>query len=248
MDKATLITNIKNIVPRQPADIDNVIDVAINTGVELFGRMIEAIYDHDIWRHTIDSTDVNNNVDNWQLPARTKRILSAALIDTSQTENIEIPLAPASPKDHHSVGELALGVRRTPTFAETGWAFQTSDYLASKGRGTYRKSGRPEIYWRVAKNVWVYPRPNSDEINNIIEIVVARRPPSLTNSGDTNTISDEFPYALIHYSAALVWFHFGQESRGRIELQIAAKLLEEVATDEELQKLLQVDTMYLRRR
>ena len=121
-DRTYIKNEIKKIVRRQPADIDETLALYINTGVELFGSMIESVYEQSMWEHTITQAEVDADVNNWLLPNNIKRVISGALIDVIGTEEREVPLLAASAADKHRVGEISEPYRYDPTMYPTqGW-------------------------------------------------------------------------------------------------------------------------------
>lgn len=239
--KSDIRTAVKNIVPRQPGNINTLVDAYIDTGVELMGSMIESIFQEEVWRHTFTSAEITSETNNWALPTRTKRIIACALIDTSGTDNLELPLRPASPADKYDMGELYSSRYRPDTFPSSGWRW---DLGRRRHRATYDRDGRPESYYRINNNIYIYPRPDTNEENNILEVFLAVKPDLLVNDGDDNVITNNYERSLIHYVAGLLWLSsFNQQQRGQAELQIAGKLMEEFANDDEIQKLLSVPHM-----
>lgn len=242
--------DVKGLIPRRPGDIDDRINELIDTGIELMSSMIESVFQEELWKHTFTSAEITADTDNWALPSRTKRILSCALVDTSGDEDREYPLVPVSPKDKHRIGEIDdnYGSAYYPeTFPSAGWRWDLGK--RNIRRGTYKRDGRPRLYYRINNNVYVYPRPDTNEVDNRLEILIAKKPDLLTADDSTNVITENYPRALIHYVAGLLWkTSLNQQERGNSELQIAGKLMQEFAYDDEIQKLISVDHMMMGRR
>ncbi len=101
--------------------------------------------------------------------------------------------------------------------------------------------------YHVKRNIYLWPRPDSTEVDNKLEIFVSVRPAQLATDGASNTITTEMPRAFTHYVAGLVWMRLGSDARMNLEMQIAAKLLEEHFGDDVDQKLFQVREQYIGR-
>lgn len=245
--RSDIRTSIKTIFNRNPADIDTVLNTLIDTGVELFSNMIASVNDEEIWQRTISSADISGNINNWQLPTYHKGILSATHIDVSGSDDRLTPFKIISPRDSHRAAEIDQDGSYTQpdTFPSGGWRWDYGKGRGSYGRGMSRIEGRPRIAWQIGKNIFVYPRPDSNEENNIIELVINVKPEDLDADGDSNTITNNYPQALIHYVCALAWIYYDAQTKAQSHLQIAAKLLEEFADSDEIQKILQVSYAHM---
>jgi len=244
-DRDFIVTEVKKIVKHQPADIDNVIITAIHTGVELIGSIVTSVYDEEEWEHVVSSGDVTAKVDNYSLPARTKYILSAAHIDVTGTEDVYTPLDVLSPADWYDLPNIS----RVGALESFDYTTQTVTIPIGHLRsGKVNREGKPQFVTRIGKNVYVYPRPDTNEVNNKVRIMLAVKPALLTLATDTNTITEEYPYALIHYVAGLTYAEFGVQSKRDFELTQAGQLISTFATNDELNKLLAQNDIFVGRR
>lgn len=238
--------DVKLWIGRNWTGIDAVIDSAINASVELFGNTIASVYDEQRWAHTIVSGDVSGNVDNWALPATVKHIITAAVKDPTSTEAVyhEMTiLSPAAVYDLDSVYKKRPGydLSRIDIGPSGVFSFSTFEKGYRSGRTRVDRSGRPELIWRVGGNAFVHPRPSTSEIDYSIELLLAVRPAFLVNGTDTNTYTDKYPHLLSHFAAGVVWAsRLGDTARAAAEFGIAGQLLTQIANQEEISKLINI--------
>jgi len=66
-------------------------------------------------------------------------------------------------------------------------------------------------------------------------------PSELQSDGDRNSITKNYPQALITYTAALFWLlHMNDSQRGQQTLGLATMLLQSFATQDEVNKLVNI--------
>lgn len=250
-DLAGVRTDVKTWVGRDWSGINTVIDSAINASIEMFGRTLSAVYDEAQWEHTFDSVDTANDAENFALPLNTKYILNATMINPNGTnEDVYYPVRIVSPVDAYEIDALdARGSR-------TRYGFDTSvtDISASKiitwntfdkheyfPKGRVDREGIPKFCWRIGNNVHIYPRNSENEEDWKLRILIATFPAELSADGDTNTITNNYPRALAHYAAGIVWgARLGDMQRATSEFAIAGQLLSTIAHEQEIAKLINI--------
>lgn len=243
-----------NINRTSSSALTAVIKLAINSAVELIGHNIPMIYEEEFWQHTIDSDDITNKVDNFLLPTNIDYIRTAHLVDTTTSgEEDYYPLLVVSPDDLYDTNKVE-GYRTgdvgytTSTRDISGTGIWSSNTFQRGGTSTITRAnrdGRPEICARVGQNLYIFPYAASDYENWIIRLLLQMYPDSLSDDADTNTITVNFPHALMHFATGIVWAsHFHDQQRATAELQLGAQYLVEVATDDKLKKLVNMYTRF----
>ena len=248
MDRSQIRDAVKDVIGRSTANIDTVLDKYIDIAVELFGNVIDSVYDEERHQHTIDSNDITNSIDNWKLPSTTKGILSAAFVEKSGTEKSFYPIKIVSPMlltdmkrfGGSSSGEFVAG-------GKFNWNTQTPTFLPSTSRGTRGRAtrvdrpGQPTHASRIGTNIHVYPRPGDQELGDEIRLLLQVRPKTLLNDTDRNTITDNYPQALVTYVAAsFTGGYFRDLTTAQFFLNQATTLLQSFATKDEISKLVGV--------
>lgn len=233
-------------VGRNWTGIDTVIDSAINASIELFGHTIAAIYDEQRWTHTFSSGDTSADRDNFELPATTKHIITASVVDPDSTEDVYHELDIISPAEVYNLdayfanrpgydtNALDLGVSGIMSFS-------TFDKGYRGGRTRVDREGVPRLIWRVGTNCFIHPRNSSNEEGWRLELLLAVRPAELSLDADTNTITEHYPRALAHYAAGIVWgARLADMPRAQSEFAIAGQLLSQIAHENEISKLINI--------
>lgn len=242
---AEVRTSVGDLVTHTFSSSD-AIDIAINTAVEYIGHTVAALYDEERWRHTIIQADIDDDLDNWQLPDYTQYIRKGTLIDPTGTEKIYYPLEANSPDDQYSLDKM--DVRGRPAFLTN---YYEPDLSGSPRMGIFEgfsrsgyaeridKQGRPRLVYRVNNNAFVFPRPGQQELNHILELFLQMYPQPLSDANTSNTISLNYPYALIHYTVGILWAtKLGNPARAQASIQIAASMLNNIASKQEISKLI----------
>lgn len=251
-DLQTVRSNIyTNINRTTSAAMTSVIDLAINSAVELIGHNIPLIYEEEFWERTFTSDDATNKVDNFALPTTTKFIRSCELVDTTTAgEEVYYPLVQVSPDELYDTNKLegfsqsAIGYT-TSTRDISGvsgvWDFNTFRRGGITSIGRASRAGRPELIARVATNVYIHPYIDSDYVGWKLQLLLVMYPDSLSADGDTNTITVRFPHALMHFASGIIWAsHFHDQNRAQAEFQLGAQYLSMVARDDQIKKLLNI--------
>ncbi len=244
MTRDDIVDLIKTFLGRNFTGIDTVIQEAINTSIELFGNTISAIYDEAQWQHTFGSGDTASKVDNYQLPPGTKYILDATIIDPTGSEDTFYLMEGRSPVDAYEIDRLYARTGR-PGFY-TGAPDLSSQVLTwgttFPGRSTevtrVDQAGIPRFYWRIGSNIHIFPRNSSREEGWMLRVMLAMKPPVLTGN-DSNSITENYPYALAHFAAGIVWgTRFKDQEAANSHYLLASQLLNAVASDQEISKLM----------
>lgn len=226
-----LLTDLKVLIRRDFDDIDSLLQQCIDIANEIMGRNISAIYDETEWEHTIIAADYDNNIDNWKLPASTKKLNYATLVDTTDADQYNhYELVLISPYDAYK--PIVYG------------SIQTFDYtvdtyrIPSGGQSRVDREAQPRLAWQYNNNLFVYPRPSSTEDAWLIRVGLQIVPDKLTADGSSNTLTDNFEEPLKLLTGALFWSLYGNdEARSKQWLQWTSQALTGVATDQELAKL-----------
>lgn len=240
--KSDIRTTLKNLVGRSFANIDTILNNFIDSAVELLGSTITSVYDEEIWEHTITQAEADAGTDNWALPSRTKFLLNASFVDESGSTPIYYHMDIVSPIDWFDLNEL-----------DTRFAFGGDaqyDYSSQIVFGGYRKravagrvdyKGRPKFVTRINNNLFVFPIPGNGEVGKKLRILIAVKPAKLVNDTDSNTLTNNYPDAVIYYAGALFWLlHLNDPVRGTQWLNIASAFLKTFATEEEVKKLINI--------
>ncbi|NGX38057.1 MAG: hypothetical protein K1000chlam2_01226, partial [Chlamydiae bacterium] len=136
---------------------NDVIDLAINSAIELIGHNIPGIYDEELWEHTFVTADVTNKVDNFPLPTNTKYIRSANFIDTTTAgQETFYPLLQISPDDAYDTdkiegyrtGNIGYTTNTRDISATKQWNLNTFQRGGISTIGRSNRSGRPEFVYR----------------------------------------------------------------------------------------------------
>lgn len=241
---ATVRTNTKILLGRNYTGIDTPVDFAINSVCELLGRNIPAIYDEEQWEHTFNSGDTANNTDNFALPPNTNFIRTATLIDTTGDEYTYKNLVVLSPDDAYDTDKLE-GRRGSSIGFFTDSREMPTDYTLSDFRSGFanvtrtNRSGEPMFVYRVAKNVYVHPRSSEDIEGWILRLLLQMFPAELTTDGATNSVTVNYPHALAHMAAGIMWNSvLSDQQRAQAEFTIGAQFLGSIATNDQISKLI----------
>lgn len=247
MTRDEVVAKVKEFVGRNYTGIDDTIVECMNSAVELFGTTISAVYDEQEWVHTFTSSDTTNRVSNFALPTGTKYILDATIIDPTGDEDIYYTMDGRSPVDAYEIDRLH-GRRARPGFYTGGVSISGTETMTWN---TFRdhvtspvsrvdQDGIPRWYWRVGNNVHIFPRNSVNEEGWELRIMLAMKPAILTTN-TTNTITDNYPYALAHFAAGILWgTRFKDQQAANNHYLIAGQLLNSVASDQELSKLMNI--------
>lgn len=235
---------VKELVGRNWSGIDDTIYETINSAIELFGNSISAIYDEEIWKHTFTTTDVSAKINSYELPSGIKYILNGTVIDTTGDEDVYYEMEATSPIDAYKMDRLDkrgrpgfyTGSKDITGYQVVTWSTFTSSHGATVGR--IDRSGIPRYYWRVGNNCYIYPRASSEEVGWDLQITIAVKPDRLTTD-TSNTITTNYPYALAHFAAGMLWgTRLGDTERANGQYLLAGQHLTAVATDQEISKLI----------
>ena len=233
--------------------MDSVIDLAINSACSLLGHTLSSVYEEEFWFRTFTSDDATNQVDNFSLPATTKLIRTIDLVDTTTAgEEVYYPLLQVSPDDLYDTDKLE-GYRtanigyttatRDITSESGVWNFNTFRRGGLSTIGRSSRSGRPEICARVGNNLYIHPYITSDYVGWKLRLLLVMYPDELSGDADTNTITNEHPYALVHFASGLIWAsHFHDQNRAQAEFSIAAQFLGSIASDDQIKKLVNIQS------
>ncbi len=232
MNRGQIKTQLKSLIRRNFSDIDTILEQCIDMAVELMGRNISAIYDEEEWFHTITNADHTNKINNWQLPSSFKKLLWVTLNDLSPDDDVHYPLNIISPYDQY---ELFTGAGRS-SFDYGVDTARIRDGISSGARIDFQM--QPTCAWQLAGNLYVYPFPSSNEENWTIQAGLQVLPAALTADGESNTISINYPQALIFLAGTLFWgLHLNDPFRFQTWLQLTTTALTGVAKEQELSKL-----------
>ena len=92
----------------------------------------------------------------------------------------------------------------------------------------------------AAVEIWEENEQNSEQ-NNKIRLMLGMYPADLQEDGAKNSITKNYPQALITYTAALFWLlHMNDAQRGQQTLGLATMLLQSFATQDEVNKLVNI--------
>lgn len=231
---------IKSVIGRNFTGIDTVLDNLLNIANELFGNMVSCVYDEFVYTHTITSGEVSAKTDEYNLPDRTKLILDAYYIDVSGSDDVYYPIHMRSPIDFDSAMSHGTAYGR-PSFDYGSDTLKFGPgYMSSRStRADYQ--GIPQSGYRVNNAFHVYPMPGSTEQDNKIRLMLGMFPKELTDDAHSNSITENYPQALITYTTALFWLlHMNDAQRGQQALGLATMLLQSFATQDEVNKLVNI--------
>lgn len=244
-DRADVRNNVKNIIGRQASGLDTNINTYIDIAVELLTNVVASVYDEAEYEHTVSSADISGNVSSYLLPSETKGIVSGSFIDTSGTEDIWYPIRSISPRDEHS--PLKYGAGADTITGGEGSRFDLSSgtitFMPSTSAGRsvqtrVNQTGRPEVMYRIGRNLHVFPRPGSDEENDKIHLVLQVKPDALADDDATNTITTNYPRVLEMLVAGLFYAgYFKDQGNGSFFVSQAATLVSAFAEQDEVNKL-----------
>jgi hypothetical protein len=238
---ADIRTTIGNITGRTITGNAANINTLINVVSELVSNTVASIYDEAEWQHTFTSVEIAANADNWTLPQSPpiKQLLKASVIATNTTEKVYFPVKILSPIDWSSVGELNVppGWGGIPGYDYSANPITFPAYLfASSERVNYATI--PKFCTRIGSNLYVYPRPSTNETNWELHIWIAQHLNTLVNDTDTNSLTVYHPNTLAMLTAALFWMiYLGDIPRGQQCLAIATTMMQSFAKTEEIAKL-----------
>jgi len=249
-DRADIRTSVKQRLNRSPDDIDATLNEYINQAVQLFGHTLSSLYDEQRWEYVINSTDVTNEVDILNLPFGLKYILNLDYIDVSGSEDVYYPMKVVSPKD------ITSRVFNHGAFGNTNesgidYGVQTFTYGGNYQHG--RRAGRvnhtapPEMATRIANTLHIFPRPGIAELGDKIRLLGAFYPVALVTDTDTNTITANYPQALIAYVCGLYSLLTNRDSiNGQMWMQQASLLLQSYRKQDEVSKLININVSFSR--
>lgn len=250
MTLAQMRTVVKDLITHSPTGINTTVDSMLNTAIEAITQNVSAIYDEDVWYHLFVSGDVSGNINNWTIPSNTKYIRAASYIDLSGDEKQYKELRIISPDDLYNYDSVdAPSSRGFVNMPQTDFSgairFGIFDsYGRDSGRTRVDASGEPRICYRLQNQIFVHPRPSSTEVGNELELFIHKYCAPLSADDDTNTISINYPYTCIHYAVGLIWAtKLNNMQRANMSIGIAASMLQNVATAQEISKLINISTM-----
>lgn len=251
MTLSEMRTVVKDLISHSTAGIDTTINTMLNMSIEAITQNVSAIYDEDLFYYTFTSDDVTNDNDNFAIPSNTKYIRSAAYIDLSGTEKQYKELRIISPDDLYAYDDVDVPTTRgfvnTPQTDFSGSIRMGIFDSYSRGnsmRSRTNAEGEPRICYRLQNQVFVHPRPSTTEVGNQIELFLHKYCAPLTGDGQSNTISVNYPYTCIQYAVGLIWAtKFNNIQRAQMCINIAAGNLQNVATAQEISKLINIATM-----
>ena len=241
-DRSNVVTKVKSIIGRNFSGIDDVIKDLINVACELIGNTVQSVFDESVYTHTITSGEVTAKTDEYNLPNRVKQIMDAYYIDVSGSEEVYYPIHLRSPIEFNE----ASGYQSSPSYGRPSFNYASDTVKFGPGYMSARTTradytGIPQMGYRVGNTFHVYPRPGSSEQDNKIRLLLGMYPADLQADGDRNTVTKNYPQALITYTAALFWLlHMNDTARGQQTLGIATILLQSFATQDEVNKLVNI--------
>lgn len=239
-----LVGIVQELVGRSYTGSADTIHETINTGIELFGNVISAIYDESEYEHTFSVSDTTDDKNNYRLPSGTKYILDATVINPAN-EDTFYTMEGRSPLDSYKIDHLDSR-RHRPGFYTGSVDISSTEIMtwntfrdhASSAVGRVDQEGIPRWYWRVANNIYIFPRNSSNEQGWKLRLLLAMKPPLLVTNTN-NTITDNYPYALAHFAAGLFWAtRMGDANRANNHYTVAGQLLAGIASDQEISKLM----------
>ncbi len=241
-----------NINRTSSTAMDAVVDLNINSACALLGHTISSIYEEEFWYRTFTSDDATNTVDNFSLPATTKMVRTIDLVDTTTAgEEVYYPLLQVAPDDLYDTDKLE-GYRTANVGYTTSVRDISGDGIWNRNTfmrggvstiGRSSRSGRPEICARVGNNLYIHPYITSDYVGWKLRLLLVMYPDVLSDDADTNTITNEYPYALVHFASGLIWAsHFHDQNRAQAEFSIAAQFLGSIASDDQIKKLVNIQS------
>ena len=244
--KTQIRAQVRDINNRLTTDADSVIDHFIDISTELFNNVISSIFDLQIWRHTFNQSDLDNDVDNWVLPDNIKNIQKVTYVDNSSTNKHFIPLDRISHSEIYDL--IKKGALSGPgtSFLSLGQKDYSGSKASFSGRfttggvriGRVDTESTPRVYAQLGSLIYIFPRPTSDDLNNELRLTLQTRTNSLVNDSDTNTITTRFPEAFAMYVAALIsLLHQRDPVNGPLWLQQAGVMLQAYATADEISRL-----------
>ena len=239
-DRSNIVSKVKSIIGRNFTGIDDVIKDLINVAVELMGNTVQSVYDESVYTHTISSGEVSAKTDEYNLPTRVKVILDAYYIDVSSTDEVYYPIDIRSPIEFDEGSQIIGGMGR-PSFNYSSDTITFGHNYSTGNASRADYTGIPRLGYRVGNTFHVYPRPGSSEQDNKIRLMLGLFPAELQADGDRNTITKNYPMALITYVCALFWsMHMNDMQRGAQALATAQLLLASFAKQDEVNKLVNI--------
>jgi len=202
-DRSNIVTKIKSIIGRNFTGIDTVLKDLINVACELIGNTVQSVFDEFVYTHTISSGEISAKTDEYNLPSRVKQVMDAYYIDVSGSEEVYYPINLRSPIEFNEATIYSPGGRPSFDYASDTIKFGTGHSSSRSTRADY--TGTPQLGYRMGNTFHVYPRPGSSELNNKLRLLLGMYPADLQADGDKNTITQNYPQALITSTAALFW-------------------------------------------
>lgn len=243
-DREDIRDGVKTIIGRQASGVDTAINEYIDIANELISNTVTSIYDEAIYTHVISQVEVDADTESYVLPTGTGRIISASYVDKSQTEDVFHELRIISPGDEGKPLKYGFGREGQTGAAGSSFDFSTqprtflpTSHRSNTSHTRVNQDGQPEMAYVVGKNLYVFPRPGNDEVNDEIRLIVTRRPDLLTTDSSTNTITDNYPEALTVLAAGLFYSgYFKDISNGGFFIQQAGSLVASFANKDEANK------------
>ena len=248
MTRAEMRTVVKDLITHTNDGINTTVDTLLNTAIEAITQNVSAIYDEDIWYYTFTSGDVSANNNNWAIPSNTKYIRSASYIDVGGTEKTYKELRIVSPDqlyDYDSVddapGRGFVNMPQTDFSGNIRFGI-FNEYSHGSGRSRVDAEGEPRICYRLQNSIFIHPRPSTTEVGNDLELFLHKYCAPLESDGASNTISINYPHTCIHYAVGLIWAtKLNNMNRAQISLNLAGSMLQNVATAQEISKLVNIN-------
>ncbi len=91
--------------------------------------------------------------------------------------------------------------------------------------------------------MYIHPYITDDYVGWKLRMLVVMYPDTLTADTDTNTVTENYPYALVHLASGILWSsHFHDPQRAQAEFQMGTQFLGSIASDDQIKKLINIQS------